>query len=94
MNRPNKKVQFASVADQPRRHIPPKAKTIITISKIDIRSPSQQKARIAVVKIFELKTTKKIPRGRYLGAAAKHKKEIVPKMDRSKSVGARCLGIL
>ena len=57
-------------------------------------SYSQQKARRAVVNKFELKTVKKMPSGRYFGAAAKHRKEKVPTKARSKTVLTRFDGIL
>ena len=43
--------------------IPKKAKHIPNISNLERISFNQQNARIAVEKIFELKTTKKTPRG-------------------------------
>ena len=52
-----------SPPDKPMMRIPKNAKHIPNISNLEKVSFNQQNARNAVVKIFELKTTKKTPRG-------------------------------
>ena len=52
-----------SLPDKLMMRIPKKAKHMPNISNLESISFNQQNARIAVVKIFELKTTKKTPKG-------------------------------
>ena len=53
------------------------AKTIPIVSNRESLSLKKKDAKIAVVKMFELKTTKKIPSGIKLEPAITHKKAIV-----------------
>ena len=60
--------------DKPMRRTPMNAKTIPKVSNRESLSLNKKDAKIAVVKMFELKTTKKIPRGIKLEPAITHKK--------------------
>ena len=63
-----------SPPDKPMMITPTKAKIIPYSSKLEIRSFNQMKARIAVVNMLELKTTKNMPRGTNLEPAVRKKK--------------------
>ena len=69
-------VSFAlgSASDKPMMVTPTKANIIPNSSKLEIRSPNHMKARIAVVKMLEFITTKKMPSGTNLEPAVRKKK--------------------
>ena len=73
--------------------IPPKAKTIATISTHVILSERQKYASKADVNTEALNTTKKMPSGMYLGALTKHKKAKVPQRHLKTTTDRKRCGI-
>ena len=67
---------LGSPPDKPMMRIPKNAKHIPNISNLERVSFNQQNASNAVVKIFELKTTKKTPRGTKLTLQVREQKPI------------------